>query len=347
MRVGIVNDMPMAVEGMRRAVLSCGEHEMAWIARDGREAVEQCARECPDLILMDLIMPVMDGVEATRQIMQATPCPILIVTASVKHNSAMVFEAMGAGALDAVNTPILGMGGQGEGHDLLLRKIHMIGVLNQTRTPAAAIPPARSRRETIDPSTRGCLLTIGSSSGGPQALAEILRTLPVDFPASVVLIQHVDEQFVAGLADWLDRQTALKVRLANEGDRPEVGTVLLAGSNNHLILKNTGELAYTPEPLQTPYRPSVDVFWHSLAACWQGEIMAILLTGMGRDGARGMLELRHKGACTIAQDEASSAVYGMPKAARELHAALEILSLETIPALVMSKFPVQIRQEAQ
>jgi len=347
MRIGIVNDMAMAIEGMRRAVLSCGEHEVAWVARNGREAVEQCANDCPDLILMDLIMPVMDGVEATRQIMQASPCPILVVTASVNHNSAMVFEAMGAGALDAVNTPMLGMGGESGGRDLLLRKIRMIGVLNRTSRSAAAAPPVRERPQAADPSTQGCLLTIGSSSGGPQALAEILARLPADFPAPVVLVQHVDEQFVAGLADWLDRQSALKVRLAREGDRPEAGTVLLAGSNNHLILKDDGRLAYTPEPLQTPYRPSVDVFWHSLVTGWQGDIVAVLLTGMGRDGAQGMLELRHKGACTIAQDEASSAVYGMPKAARELHAALEILPLETIPVLVMSKFPVRIRREAQ
>lgn len=347
MRIGIVNDMSMAIEGMRRVVLSSGEHEVAWIARDGREAVAQCADDCPDLILMDLIMPVMDGVEATRQIMQATPCPILVVTASVNHNSAMVFEAMGAGALDAVNTPLLGMGGQSEGRDLLLRKIRMIGVLNRTSSQTAAAPRVRRPSETADPSTQGCLLTIGSSSGGPQALAEILSRLPADFPAPVVLVQHVDEQFVAGLANWLDRQSALKVRLAREGDRPEAGTVLLAGSNNHLILKNDGRLAYTPEPRQTPYRPSVDVFWHSLVTDWQGDIVAILLTGMGRDGAQGMLELRHKGACTIAQDEASSAVYGMPKAAKELNAALEILPLETIPVSVMSKFPVGRRREAQ
>ncbi len=347
MRIGIVNDMPMAIEGMRRVLLSGGEHEVAWIARDGREAVEQCANDCPELILMDLIMPVMDGVEATRRIMQATPCPILVVTASVNHNSAMVFEAMGAGALDAVNTPMLGMGGEGEGRDLLLRKIRMIGVLNRTSSQAAATPQVRKPAESADPSTRGGLLTIGSSSGGPQALAEILCRLPADFPVPVVLVQHVDEQFVAGLADWLDRQSALKVRLAREGDRPQVGTVLLAGSNNHLILRDDGRLAYTPEPRQTPYRPSVDVFWHSLVSGWQGDIVAVLLTGMGRDGAQGMLELRNKGACTIAQDEGSSAVYGMPKAAKELHAALEILPLETIPVLVMSKFPVPIRREAQ
>ncbi len=347
MRIGIVNDMVMAIEGMRRVVLSCGEHEVAWIARNGREAVEQCAKDCPDLILMDLIMPVMDGVEATRRIMQASPCPILVVTASVNHNSAMVFEAMGAGALDAVNTPMLDRGDQSEGCELLLRKIRMIGVLNRTNAQAATTPRPRKQPQAADPSTQGSLLTIGSSSGGPQALAEILGRLPADFPAPVVLVQHVDEQFVAGLADWPDRHSAPKVRLARDADRAEPGTVLLAGSNNHLILKNDGRLAYTPEPRQTPYRPSVDVFWHSLANGWQGDIVAVLLTGMGRDGAQGMLELRHKGACTIAQDEASSAVYGMPRAARELDAALEILALETIPLLVMSKFPARTRREVQ
>ena len=346
MRIAIVNDMPMAIEGMRRAVTSNGEHDVLWTARNGAEAVDKCARQRPELILMDLIMPEMDGVEATRRIMQATPCPILIVTASVNQNSAIVFEAMGAGALDAVNTPMLGMAGQGEGREALLRKIHLISVLSRS----AALPVASHAGVEPggkDPSTLGGLLTIGSSSGGPQALAEILSRLPADFPVPVVLVQHVDEQFVAGLADWLDRQTALTVRLAEEGDRPQAGTVLLAGSNNHLTMTGNGRLAYTPEPRQTPYRPSVDVFWHSLATSWQGDVVAVLLTGMGRDGARGMLELRHKGAYTIAQDEQSSAVYGMPKAARELHAALKISSLETIPTLVMSKFPAHARWEFQ
>lgn len=346
MRIAIVNDMPMAIEAMRRVVLSSKQHDVVWTAHNGIEAVERCARNRPDLILMDLIMPEMDGVEATRRIMRDTPCPILIVTASVNQNSAIVFEAMGAGALDAVNTPMLGMGGESEGREILLRKIRMIGVLKRSAT-RVVLSPAGPETGNADPSTRGSLLTIGSSSGGPQALAEVLQRLPADFPAPVVLVQHVDEQFVAGLADWLDRQTALKVRLAEEGDRPEAGTVLLAGSNNHLVMKKSGRLAYTPEPLAMPYRPSVDVFWHSLATCWQGDIVAVLLTGMGRDGAQGMLELRKRGACTIAQDEASSAVYGMPKAAKELHAALEILSLETIPILVQSKFPAQVGRELQ
>ncbi len=253
MRIAIVNDMQMAVEVMRRVVLSSGIHEVVWVALNGYEAVEQCSLDTPDLILMDLIMPEMDGVEATRRIMESCPCPILLVTASVDQNSAMVFEAMGAGALDAVNTPLLGMSGQGEGYDLLLNKIHIIGVLNKTAAQVAAlhvpVKPART-----DPSTRGQLLTIGSSSGGPQALAEILRTLPAEFPVPVVLIQHVDVQFVASLADWLDQQCRLKVRLAQDGDRPEVGTVLLAGSNNHLILQASGELTYTPDPVQMPLR---------------------------------------------------------------------------------------------
>lgn len=342
MRIAIVNDMRMAVEAMRRVVVNSGIHEVVWVALDGQEAVEQCSSNTPDLILMDLIMPQMDGVEATRRIMETCPCPILLVTASVAQNSAMVFEAMGAGALDAVNTPILGLTGQGEGCDLLLSKIRMIGVLNKTATQTAT-PQAAVRSMRTDPSTCGKLLTIGSSSGGPQALATILSSLPADFPVPVVLIQHVDVQFVAGLADWLNQQCQLTVRLAQPGDRPEVGSVLLAGSNDHLILESSGRLTYTAEPTQMPYRPSVDVFWHSLNAYWQGEIMAILLTGMGRDGALGMLELRNNGAYTIAQDQESSAVYGMPKAAKELHAALKILPLASISTLVMSKFPVDMR----
>lgn len=341
MRIAIVNDMPMAVEVMRRVVVSCAEHEVIWVAHNGFEAIEHCANDIPDLILMDLIMPEMDGVEATRQIMAASPCPILLVTASVEQNSAMVFEAMGAGALDAVNTPMLGLSGEGEGRDILLDKIRVIGILNHTSTMKPSVVASRPHipAEAVVLPNSGQLLVIGSSSGGPQALASILRELPADFPAPIVIVQHVDVQFVAGLADWLDQQCALNVRLARAGERPIAGTALLAGRNDHLVLTNNGELAYTPEPVQMPYRPSVDVFWRSLASAWRGDIIAVLLTGMGRDGAQGMLELRNKGAFTIAQDEASCAVYGMPKAAKELQAALKISALESIPTLVMTKFP--------
>lgn len=339
MRIAIVNDMPMAVEVMRRVVNSTPEHEVVWVAYNGFEAVEQCAGDIPDLILMDLIMPQMDGVEATRRIMAATPCPILLVTASVEQNSAMVFEAMGAGALDAVNTPMLGISGEGEGRDVLLNKIRAIGILNNTATirPAPMVSHVSPDSPSAKADTSGTLLTFGSSSGGPQALCSVLSQFPKDFSVPIVMVQHVDVQFVAGLADWLNEQCAITVRLAEDGDRPEAGTALLAGRNDHLVMQANGALAYTPEPVSMPYRPSVDVFWQSLATVWRGKVLAVLLTGMGRDGAQGMLKLRDKGAYTIAQDEESSAVYGMPKAAKELGAALKISALESIPTLVMSK----------
>ena len=334
MRIAIVNDMPMAMEGLRRAVQDEGRHEIAWTAWNGREAVERCGRDIPDIILMDLIMPELDGINATREIMRASPCPILIVTASVDQNCSMVFEAMGEGALDAVNTPMLGISGSGEGKDALLKKIEQIGILKCSHGGKAYQPHpiAPPRKEFAG--SRECLVVIGSSSGGPQALATCIQNLPADFSSPMVIVQHVDAHFANGLAQWLDSQTPLTVRLAQAGDRPRPGTILIAGTNDHLILKDDGSFTYTQTPEDTPYRPSVDVFWNSVSRHWHGSVVAILLTGMGKDGAKGMLELRRNGAYTIAQDELTSAVYGMPKAAKDLGAAIDILSINEIaPAL--------------
>lgn len=330
MRIAIVNDMPMAMEGLRRVVQDFGGHEIAWIAWDGQEAVERCARDVPDMILMDLVMPVANGISATSQIMRASPCPILIVTASINQNCSMVFEAMGEGALDAVNTPMLGMDGAGEGRDALLKKIEQIAILKCSHAAKSHQPHSTpSPREQFSGSEQ-CLVVIGSSSGGPQALATCIKNLPADFPSPIIIVQHVDAHFATGLASWLNDQTALTVRLAQEGDRPTPGTVLIAGTNDHLILKGDGSLTYSAFPQETPYRPSVDVFWNSIAKNRRGPVIAILLTGMGRDGAKGMLELRHNGAYTIAQDEQTSAVYGMPKAAKDLGAAIDILPIDRI-----------------
>jgi two-component system, chemotaxis family, response regulator WspF len=168
----------------------------------------------------------------------------------------------------------------------------------------------------------------------PAAVASVLRSLPRDFPAAIVVIQHVDEKFAAGMAEWLSQQSGLKVRVAREGDQPEPGTVLLAGTNDHLALKSADRVGYTPEPRDYFYRPSVDVFFQSVCQHWPGEVVGVLLTGMGRDGAVGLKALRNKGHHTVAQDQATSAVYGMPRAAATLEAAVEILPLDRIaPAL--------------
>ena len=333
MRIAIVNDMLMATEALRRVIAGSPEHEIAWTARDGAEAVAKCARDTPDLILMDLIMPVMDGVEATRRITAESPCAILIVTATVEGNAAMVFEAMGHGALDAVNTPALGAP---EGAAAMSEKIALIGKL--VRAAPASEPAARqahraAQREPEADSPR--LVVIGSSTGGPKALATILSALPASFPAAVVVIQHVDARFAAALAGWLDTQTPLSVRLAPEGGRARAGSVLIPATDDHLVMALDGALTYTPTPRDYPYRPSVNAFFESVARNWPRACVAVILTGMGRDGAQGLLALRRAGWRTIAQDEASCIVYGMPKAAADIGAAQEILPLDRIaPALL-------------
>ena len=329
MRIALVNDVVTALEAMRRVIVSAGEHRIAWIAHDGAEALELCARDTPDLILMDLIMPRMDGVEATRRIMARTPCAIVVVTANVNDRSAKVFEAMGVGALDAVNTPVLERPGGRAGAGALpakIKTIHRLIGAGRRKRPLA-LPPPIARH----PVQHRCpLIGIGASAGGPTALAKVLAPLPADLPAAVVIVQHVDAQFVAGLANWLGDQTDLRVRLAGEGDRPEAGTALLAGGDSHLVFTGPTRLAYTADLVNRAYCPSIDLFFNSADRFWPGELIGVLLTGMGRDGAEGLRALHTRGHHTIAQDRSSSAAYGMPGAAAELHAASEILALDKI-----------------
>jgi two-component system response regulator WspF len=324
MNIGIVNDLPLAVEALRRAIALRAEHRVLWIATDGAEAVDFCVAQPPDVVLMDLIMPKFDGVEATRRIMARSPCAILVVTQSVGANSRRVYEAMGAGALDAIDTPTLADGNLADAAQPLLAKLDQIA--RQLDKPLAPPPPASA------PPRHGSLplVAIGASAGGPAALATVLRALPADFGAALVLVQHVDRAFADGMAQWLDGQSPLAVRSARDGERPQAGVALLAATNDHLRLTRGGSLGYTREPVELPYRPSVDVFFQSVVEHWTGDAIGVLLTGMGRDGAIGLKAMRTKGHHTIAQDEATSAVYGMPKAAAALDAACQILPLQRI-----------------
>ena len=324
MKIAIVNDVRMAVEALRRSLAFSPEHQIIWTASNGAEAVALCAQQTPDLILMDLMMPGMDGVEATRQIMAKSPCAIVVVTASIGANSWRVFEAMGHGALDAVDTPEFGDADGRAGAEMLLRKVETIGKLIGDRRPR----PLASR--PAGKVSGDALIAIGASSGGPTALAKLLGGLSSDLAAGVVIVQHIDEQFAAGMAEWLCQYSPWPVRLAREDDEPAPGTVLLAGTNQHLVLKSANRLGYTGEPAELVHRPSVDVFFNSVDQRWQGDVFAALLTGMGSDGAAGLKALRARGHYTVTQDAASSAVYGMPKAAAQLKAAVDILPLDAI-----------------
>lgn len=332
MKIGIVNDLPMVVETLRRVVTAGGRHQVIWAAENGRVAIECCAQKTPDLILMDMIMPVMDGVEATRRIMKLCPCPILIVTSTVTGNSAKVFEAMGAGALDVVATPVLGSASNADGEDLLV-KIDRIAKIAGITEKSVFQPQFSPKLSGALPQAKGpYLVLLGSSTGGPQALVSVLQGLPRDFPAAMVVVQHMDEQFTGGMATWLHSQLDLKVRVLVEGDRPQVGVVLIAATNNHVIMRSSKTFGYSVEPKENFYHPSVDVLFSSVARYWQGRCIGVILTGMGSDGAEGLLALRQCGYHTIAQDQKTSVVFGMPKAAIAAGAARDILPVGGIGA---------------
>ncbi|MBW8898749.1 MAG: chemotaxis-specific protein-glutamate methyltransferase CheB [Massilia sp.] len=325
MRIGIANDSPTAAEALRRALAATGEHQVAWVARTGADAVRLCRDLPPDLVLMDLAMPVLDGVEATRRIMREAPCAILVVTAAPQDNVGQVFRALGAGALDVTATPVLlGRGGE----DALLAKIRTIAKLIAA-TPAAPPPAAAASSPSV---TR--LVAIGASTGGPIALARVLARWRPPPDTAAVVVQHIDPAFASQLARWLGEQAGVPVRAIASGDAIEGGLVQVAASDDHLRLTPGHRFAYDAHPRDEVYRPSIDVFFHSVARYWDKNATGVLLTGMGRDGAGGLLAMRQAGQGTIAQDEASSAVYGMPRAAAELGAAEKILALDNIaPAL--------------
>jgi len=331
MRIAIVNDMRAACEALRRVVDSLPDHEIAWTAADGVEAIAMAKRDRPDLILMDLIMPHLDGVQATRQIMGSAPCAILVVTATVSGNISLVYEAMGFGALDAVDTPMLGPAGEVSGAGALVEKIgtiaKIVGVSGESRRSPRQAPATGPAR----------LLVVGASTGGPKALADLLLPLPREWSAAVVIVQHVDVAFSQGLAKWLGDRTGRAVRVAEHGQSPEAGDVLLAGTNDHLVMSKARTLEYREEPRDVFFRPSVDVFFESVADHWPQTGLALLLTGMGKDGARGLLKLRTRGWHTVAQNEASSVVWSMPKAGIDLGAACEVLAIDQMARVVSQR----------
>lgn len=328
MKIGIINDRPATADFLQRMAVIDPLNQVVWIAQNADQALTMCMRDKPDLILLDIVLRRSDGVETTRRIMTVCPCPILIVTASVEAHATQVFEAMGFGALDAMDTPPIGRGTIPQVARPLLAKITAVSRLVQER---------RGSPRLIEPGTIGGkprhhhrLIAIGASTGGPAVLATLLHDLPKDLAAAVVIVQHVDVRFASGMAAWLNQETALPVRVAVEGDRPAIGEVLLAATCDHLAVKSFDRIGYTAEPIDYVYRPSVDVFFHSACRLWHGDIVGVLLTGMGRDGAHGLKALRDRGHYTIAQDEATCAVYGMPKAAAAIGAAIDVLPAQRI-----------------
>jgi two-component system response regulator WspF len=255
------------------------------------------------------------------------------VTATVSGHYGKVYEAMGHGALDAVDTPTLGPRGDLSGREAILSKLSTIAKLSGKSSTTLPLVPASP------PPRRGAkgppMVALGASTGGPNALAEVIAAFPKRFRAAVVVVQHVDAAFAPGLARWLRDKTGHSAEVAAAGAAPEPGRIDVAATNDHLRLTEQGRYAYTHEPAEVTFRPSVDVFFESASAFWPGGGVGAVLTGMGRDGADGLARLRRAGWETIAQDEATSVVWGMPRAAAQIGAARLVLPVGKIgPAAV-------------
>ena len=311
-------------------------------AGDGKQAIELCQALQPDVVTMDMMLPVMSGLSATEYIMAHRPTPILIVSSSTNRGELFkTYDALAAGAVEVLEKP------PGNDADTAWERRFLATVKLISRVRVITHPRARlgalGRRPTpgrapVMPTTqhRGTVVAIGASTGGPGAIVEILRALPLSFPLPLLLVLHIAEPFATAFADWLDAQTGHRVSYARDGDSitTRAGEVIMAPPDAHLIVRDA-RVHLTMDPERHSCRPSVDVLFESMASEYGSAAVACLLTGMGRDGAAGLLQIRRAGGATIAQDEATSVVYGMPREAVLLGAAESVLPLSEIaPALV-------------
>jgi two-component system, chemotaxis family, protein-glutamate methylesterase/glutaminase len=319
------------------------EIEVVGEAGDGREAIDLCREARPDVVTMDMILPVMSGLAATEYIMAHCPTPILVVSSSFNRGELFkTYDALAAGAVDVLEKPT-GVEPEGEWeqkllvHVKLVARIRVITHLRQ-RLPQlgrAAQPNIGVGERSAASAQRAAVLAIGASTGGPGAVVEVLSGLRPSFAYPILLVLHIAEPFGAAFAEWLDGQTSWPVAYPHDGDplATAEGRIVMAPPGQHLLVRD-GRLRLNTEPERHSCRPSIDVLFESLALEYGPSVAAALLTGMGRDGAEGLLAIRNAGGATIAQDEESSVVYGMPREAVRLGAAERVLPLRQIgPAL--------------
>lgn len=349
LRVVVIEDSDIVRTHIVNVLRAQADFEVVGEASDGRLGLELCQRLRPDVVTIDMMMPGMNGLQATEHIMAHCPTPILIVSASVNRGEMFkTYDALQAGAVEVMEKPT-GNEAPGVWEAKLastLRLVSRIRVITHPRgrreglrrppSPTAGAGGAAERRGEGAAPGRFSLCVVGASTGGPHALAEVFRVLPADFPLPILFVLHIGEPFARSYADWLAQRVRLPVRMVTHGEvlpAPGQGVVLMAPADQHLKVRG-GRLWLTDEPERHGCRPAVDVLFESAARELGSRTLAVLLTGMGRDGAAGMLAIRRTGGMTLAQDQSTSVVFGMPKEAIDMGAAVRVLPLPELgPAL--------------
>jgi two-component system chemotaxis response regulator CheB len=337
-RVVIVDDSLTVRARLREVLATDPDVELVGEAQDGKDAIELCRSLRPDVITLDMMMPTMTGVATTEYIMAHMPTPILIVSSSTNRGELFrTYDALSAGAVEVLEKP-RGDEPAGVWEQRFLATVKLVARIRVITHPRARLRAMaqgeRPRTPSASPTTSS-LIAVGASTGGPAAIVEILRALPADLPWPVLFVLHINEPFAASFADWLDAQTVHRVGFARDGETLAGirGRIAMAPAERHMTVER-GYIRLTAEPPRHSCRPSIDVLFESLARECGSAVAACLLTGMGRDGAAGLLAIRQAGGLTIAQDEATSIVYGMPREAALLGAAARVLPIGDIgPAL--------------
>jgi len=334
-KVLIVDDSALARAVLGRVLAASDEVEVVGSATSGAEALQLIAKTNPSVVCTDLHMPGMDGLELTRRIMSETPLPILVISEAVDepHNE-NVFAVLDAGAVDIFRKPKSGASASYEEIATeLIRKIRVLaGVQVFRKKHSAAVTTRRTKHVApAHPSgSAASLVVMGGSTGGPQAYRTVLSQLPPDFSLPLLCVQHIGEGFLNGLVTWLDSQSQLSVRIAERGEVAQPGTAYFAPDDRHLEVDAALRMQTTVGDPLNGHRPSITRLFESAARNFKAATVGVLLTGMGRDGAEGLLKIASVGGLTIVQDEASSVVFGMPQRAIELNAARDILPLPQI-----------------
>lgn len=340
-RVLIVDDSRTVRNRLREVLETDAELEVVGEAEDGSRAIELCREFRPNVVTMDMMMPVMTGLAATEYIMAHFPTPILIVSSSTNRGELFkTYEALAAGAIDVLEKPS-GTDDDDWDHRLVstVKLISRIKTITHPRARLSGFVHSRPPAAPVSPPNhQPCeVVGIGASTGGPAAIVEVLKALPTNFPMPILLVMHIGQPFATAFAEWLDAQTAHPVAYAREGEHiaAAASRVIMAPPDVHMEI-SAGRVRLRSSPERNFCRPSVDVLFESIAREYGATSAACLLTGMGRDGASGLLAIRRAGGFTIAQDEATSVVYGMPREAVLLDAAKRVLPIGEIGPMFAS-----------
>ncbi len=364
-RVLLVEDSAVALIILKRILSTSPDITIVGTARTGKEALTLVPTVQPDVICTDFHMPQMNGLEFIQEVMVIYPRPILVISASVQSDDTQnVFQLLNAGAVDVFPKPKTGLASDYEliGQELIQKikvlagvkvftkhrksqppvsdnRLSMTQTAHKNKTILSSHLPWTSEPPKVWPLSSKTIkiLAIGASTGGPQALHTILTQFPSHFPVPIVCVQHISEGFLPGLVSWLNGECHLSIKIATVGELPQAGSVYFAPDGHHLEFSHTGRFTYSNAPPLAGHRPAVTTTLKSVADCYGASAAGILLTGMGRDGADGMKAIFDQGGLTIAQNQDSCVVFGMPAEAIALGAAQHILSVNDIAPFILNR----------